>query len=331
MPPVLRLQDLRTEFHLREGSVVAVDGVSFDVDEGECVGVVGESGCGKSTTGLSIMRLLPTNGHLTGGSVTLLGRDLAGLDEKEMRSVRGDEVALIPQDPMTSLNPTMTIGRQIAEGVLLHRDVSRDQARTRSLEVLRQVEMPQPEERLDQFPHELSGGLRQRVMIAMALACEPKLLIADEPTTALDVTIQAQILRLMKQLSADYGAAIMLITHDLGVVAGMTERILVMYAGRIVESASAKELFGHPHHPYTVGLLRSVPRLDEPRKTTLQSIEGLPPDLAHLPRGCAFGQRCVLRSEQCRLERPELTPTTPGRLSACFHSDQLVETAVAAR
>src|SRR5664280_854842 len=250
MPPVLQLENLRSEFRMRTSSVVAVDGVSFDVSEGECVGIVGESGCGKSTTGLSIMRLLPGNGHLIGGSVTLLGRDLAGLDEREMRSVRGDEVALIPQDPMTSLNPTMTIGRQIAEGVLIHRDVSRDQARSRSLEVLHQVEMPQPEERLDQFPHELSGGLRQRVMIAMALACEPKLLIADEPTTALDVTVQAQILDLLKDITRESGSSLILITHNLGIVARYADRIAVMYGGRIIESGSARDIFARPAHPY---------------------------------------------------------------------------------
>jgi len=251
MAPVLQVENLRTEFRMRTGSVVAVDGVSFEVGEGECVGVVGESGCGKSTTGLSIMRLLPANGHLTGGSVTLLGRDLAPLDEREMRRIRGDEVALIPQDPMTSLNPTMTIGRQISEGVRLHRDVSRDQARQRALEVLRLVEMPQPAERLDQYPHELSGGLRQRVMIAMALACEPKLLIADEPTTALDVTIQAQILDLIDELRQQLAMAVVLITHDMGVIAGRTDRVIVMYAGKVAEEAETGELFNRIRHPYS--------------------------------------------------------------------------------
>ena len=323
MPPVLRLQDLRTEFHLREGSVVAVDGVSFDVDEGECVGVVGESGCGKSTTGLSIMRLLPNNGHLTGGSVTLLGRDLAPLDEKEMRSVRGNEVALIPQDPMTALNPTMTIGRQIAEGVRLHRDVSRDEARTRSLEVLRQVEMPQPEERLDQYPHELSGGLRQRVMIAMALACEPKLLIADEPTTALDVTIQAQILDLIDDLRQRLSMAVVLITHDMGVIAGRTDRVVVMYAGKVAEEAETAELFGRIRHPYSQALLASVPKIDQRRDERLLSIPGLPPDLSKPITGCRFAPRCQFATDECRAVEPELTDdgadgATPHRF-ACYH------------
>jgi oligopeptide/dipeptide ABC transporter ATP-binding protein len=323
MAPVLELRDLRTEFRLRNGSVTAVDGVSFDVGEGECVGVVGESGCGKSTTGLSIMRLLPPNGHVTGGSVTLLGRDLAGLDESEMRSVRGDEVALIPQDPLTALNPTMSIGRQIAEGVLLHRDVSRDQARQRSLEVLRQVEMPQPDERLDQYPHELSGGLRQRVMIAMALACEPKLLIADEPTTALDVTIQAQILDLIDDLRQRLQMAVVLITHDMGVIAGRTDRVVVMYAGKVAEEAETGELFGRIRHPYSQALLASVPKLDQRRDERLLSIPGLPPDLSKPIVGCRFAPRCQFATDTCRATEPELSggadPAGIPHRYACFH------------
>src|SRR5580698_659300 len=244
MTAVLEVKNLRTEFRMRHSKVTAVDDVSFTVNQGECVGVVGESGCGKSTTGLSIMRLLPNNGHVSAGSITLLGRDLATLDEREMRQVRGDDVALIPQDPMTSLNPTMTIGRQISEGVLLHRDITKEQARERALEVLRLVEMPRPAERLDQYPHELSGGLRQRVMIAMALVCEPKLLIADEPTTALDVTIQAQILDLIDDLREKLNMAVLLITHDMGVIASRTDRVIVMYAGKVAEEASTAELFG---------------------------------------------------------------------------------------
>ncbi len=323
MAAVLQLRDLRTEFHLRHGSVVAVDGVSFDVAEGECVGIVGESGCGKSTTGLSIMRLLPNNGHLTGGSVTLLGRDLAGLDDKEMRSVRGNEVALIPQDPMTSLNPTITVGRQISEGVVLHRGVSRQEARARALEVLRQVEMPQPEERLDQFPHELSGGLRQRVMIAMALACEPKLLIADEPTTALDVTIQAQILDLIDDLRQRLQMAVVLITHDMGVIAGRTDRVVVMYAGKVAEEAETGELFGRIRHPYSQALLASVPKLEQRRDERLLSIPGLPPDLSEKIIGCRFAPRCQFATDECHTVEPGLTPDeapsgVPHRF-ACFH------------
>jgi oligopeptide/dipeptide ABC transporter ATP-binding protein len=323
MKPVLQVANLRTEFRLRLGSVVAVDGVSFEVGEGECVGVVGESGCGKSTTGLSIMRLLPNNGHLTGGSVTLLGRDLAPLDEKEMRQVRGDEVALIPQDPMTSLNPTMTIGRQIAEGVRLHRDVSRQQARQRALEVLRLVEMPQPAERLNQFPHELSGGLRQRVMIAMALACEPKLLIADEPTTALDVTIQAQILDLIDELRQRLAMAVLLITHDMGVIAGRTDRVIVMYAGKVAEEAETGELFTRIRHPYSEALLASVPKLDQSRDERLASIPGLPPDLSQAITNCRFAPRCRYATDQCRSEDPPLedAPDSGGLVHrfACFH------------
>jgi len=323
MAKVLELENLRTEFRMRTGSVVAVDGVSFDVDEGECVGIVGESGCGKSTTGLSIMRLLPNNGHLTGGSVTLLGRDLAGLDEKTMRKVRGDEVALIPQDPMTSLNPTMSIGRQIAEGVRLHRDVSHQQARDRALEVLRLVEMPQPAERLDQYPHELSGGLRQRVMIAMALACAPKLLIADEPTTALDVTIQAQILDLIDELRKSLSMAVVLITHDMGVIAGRTDRVIVMYAGKVAEEAETSELFSRIHHPYTEALLASVPKLDQNRDERLLSIPGLPPDLSQTITSCRFAPRCQYATDVCRSEDPPLVATGDSGVQAhryaCFH------------
>jgi oligopeptide/dipeptide ABC transporter ATP-binding protein len=319
---VLEVDNLRTEFRMRSGNVVAVDGVTFEVAEGECVGVVGESGCGKSTTGLSIMRLLPNNGHITGGSVRLLGRDLAPLDEKKMRQVRGDEVALIPQDPMTSLNPTMTIGRQITEGLRLHRDVTKAQARQRALEVLRLVEMPRPEERLGQYAHELSGGLRQRVMIAMALVCNPKLLIADEPTTALDVTIQAQILDLIDDLRSQLRMAVMLITHDMGVIAGRTDRVVVMYAGKIVEESGTSVLFSHRRHPYAEALLASVPKLDHSPSERLRSIPGLPPDLSLPHTNCRFSPRCQYATEQCREEEPPLEDPGEGpgvHRFACFH------------
>jgi oligopeptide/dipeptide ABC transporter ATP-binding protein len=321
--PILTVENLRTEFRMRHSSVVAVDGVSLQIAEGECVGLVGESGCGKSTTGFSIMRLLPGNGHVVGGSITLLGRDLATLEEKEMRNVRGDEVALIPQDPMTSLNPTMTIGRQIAEGVRLHRDASRQQARDRALEVLRLVEMPRPAERLDQYPHELSGGLRQRVMIAMALACEPKLLIADEPTTALDVTIQAQILDLIDELRERLHMGVLLITHDMGVIAGRTDRTVVMYAGKVAEEADTAELFSRMRHPYSEALLASVPKLDQSPAERLLSIPGLPPDLSHEITNCRFAPRCQYATDTCRAEDPGLTDVAgagaiPHRF-ACFH------------
>src|ERR1022692_598756 len=255
MANVLEIVDLRTEFHLRTATVGAVDGVSFTVNEGECLGLVGESGCGKSTTGLSIMKLLPNVGHITRGSVTMLGRDLVPMSEKAMRDVRGNDVAMIFQDPMTSLNPTMKIGRQIAEPVRIHKQVSKQEATDRAIEVLQLVGMPRPAERLESYPHQLSGGLRQRVMIAIALACEPKLLIADEPTTALDVTIQAQILDLIDDLRERLHMGVVLITHDMGVIAGRTDRVVVMYAGKIVEEASTSVLFGRKRHPYSEALL----------------------------------------------------------------------------
>ncbi len=326
MPPVLELNDLRTEFHMRTANVVAVDGVSLSVAQGESVGIVGESGCGKSTTGLSIMRLLPSNGHVSGGNVMLNGRDLAALSEKEMRRVRGNEVAMIPQDPMTSLNPTMTIGRQIAEAVRLHRDVTKEQARARALEVLQLVDMPRPAERLDQYAHELSGGLRQRVMIAMALACDPTLLIADEPTTALDVTIQAQILDLIDDLRERLRMAVILITHDMGVIAGRTDRVVVMYAGKIVEEAATETLFTKMMHPYTDALLASVPKLDAHTGDRLISIPGLPPDLSKRHTNCRFNPRCQYATDKCREVEPPLAETSQAELNglgthrfACFH------------
>jgi peptide/nickel transport system ATP-binding protein len=332
MAAVLEVKNLRTEFRMRHSKVTAVDDVSISVNQGECVGLVGESGCGKSTTGLSIMRLLPPNGQVAGGSVTLLGRDLATLDEKEMRQVRGNDVALIPQDPLTSLNPTMTIGRQISEGVLLHRDVNKEQARQRALEVLTLVEMPRPAERLDQYPHELSGGLRQRVMIAMALVCEPKLLIADEPTTALDVTIQAQILDLIDDLRERLRMGVILITHDMGVIAGRTDRVVVMYAGKIAEEAPTRELFERRRHPYAEALLDSVPKIDQDRDELLRTIPGLPPDLSKEITNCRFAPRCMYATEQCRKEEPQLVDAgTPGAIHrfACFHPVEPETAAVA--
>jgi peptide/nickel transport system ATP-binding protein len=318
MAPLLRVSRLQTQFSMRSGPVTAVDDVSFEINPGECLGLVGESGCGKSTTGLSIMRLLPPNGHISGGSVELLGRDLAPLSEKDMHSVRGNEVALIPQDPMTSLNPTMRIGRQISEAVMLHRDVTKEQARERALEVLRLVEMPSPEERLMQYPHELSGGLRQRVMIAMALACEPKLLIADEPTTALDVTIQAQILDLIDSLREKLGMAVLLITHDMGVIAGRTDRVVVMYAGQVVEEANTETIFTSMRHPYAAALLESVPSVDRTEGDRLLSIPGLPPDLSKELVGCRFAPRCTETTERCFFESPALT-IQEGHEYRCFN------------
>jgi oligopeptide transport system ATP-binding protein len=322
----LELTDLSVEFASQEGTVHAVEHVSFAVRPGELVGLVGESGCGKSITALSILGLTRMMGTATvTGSIVFEGRDLLQLDEKDVRSVRGRDISMIFQDPVTSLNPVLTIERQITEGLETHLGLSHGDAVKRGVELLERVGIPKAKDRMKDYPHQFSGGMRQRVMIATALSCNPRLLLADEPTTALDVTIQAQILQLMRELSRDFNAAIILITHDLGVVAGMTERILVMYAGRIVESGPAKPLFAHPHHPYTVGLLRSVPRVDEPRRESLESIEGLPPDLAHLPPGCAFAPRCTLQTPECWRQAPPLAETTAGRHSACFHSDLLLE------
>ena len=318
MANVLEVADLRTEFHLRSATVGAVDGVSFTVGEGECLGLVGESGCGKSTTGLSIMKLLPNVGHITRGSVTLLGRNLVPMAEKAMRDVRGNDVAMIFQDPMTSLNPTMTIGRQIAEPVRIHKQVSKQEATDRAIEVLQLVGMPRPAERLDSYPHQLSGGLRQRVMIAIALACEPKLLIADEPTTALDVTIQAQILDLIDDLRERLRMAVLLITHDMGVIAGRTDRVMVMYAGKIVEGASTTTLFSEMSHPYSEALLDSIPKMDADASIPLYSIPGLPPDLSGEFVGCRFEPRCRNATEQCRNEEPPLVEEAAHSV-ACFN------------
>jgi peptide/nickel transport system ATP-binding protein len=319
---VLEISDLRTEFHLRKANVGAVDGISFSVAPGECVGLVGESGCGKSTAGLSIMQLLPSVGHIVGSSsIKLNGRELVGLSEKELRTVRGNEVGMIFQDPMTSLNPTMTIGNQIAEGVRIHRGVSKKEARDRALEVLTLVGMPRPAERLDYYPHQLSGGLRQRVMIAMALSCEPQLLIADEPTTALDVTIQAQILDLIDDLRKRLNMGVILITHDMGVIAGRTDRVMVMYAGKIVEGAETTELFHRMRHPYASALLQSIPKLEQDSTQRLYNIPGIPPDLAQKMDNCRFNPRCPNATEKCRTEEPLLAadPANPEHTFACFH------------
>ncbi|MGH9062548.1 MAG: dipeptide ABC transporter ATP-binding protein [Acidimicrobiales bacterium] len=296
-----------------------VDGVSFTIRPGETVGLVGESGCGKTMTGMSIMRLLPPGGHIAGGAVRLSGRDLVPLSVAEMRHVRGNEVAMVFQDPMTSLNPTMTIGRQIGESVRLHQDASKAQARRRAEEVLGLVGMPRPSERLDDFPHQLSGGMRQRAMIAMALACEPALLIADEPTTALDVTIQDQILELLDDLKERLGMGMLLVTHDMGVIAGRADRVMVMYAGRIVESAATTTLFSRPRHPYTEALLESIPTLEQDKESELYSIPGLPPSLVDPPKACRFADRCRYATAVCRDEDPVLGGEDPDHPYACFH------------
>jgi len=295
--PLLAVENLRTHFHTRDGVVRAVDGVSFEVAAGETLAIVGESGCGKSVTSMSILRLLPMPpARFVAGRVVFEGRDLLGLPEAEMRKIRGNAIAMIFQEPMTSLNPVLTIGRQITEALVLHRGLSEGAATKRAIEMLRKVHMPEAEQRVAQYPHQLSGGMRQRVMIAMALACGPRLLIADEPTTALDVTIQAQILELMRELRDETGASMILITHDLGVVAEMADRVVVMYAGRKVEEASAKELFENPGHPYTKGLLGSLPNIEvaartQARRARLNEIQGMVPSLFNLPQGCAFASR----------------------------------------
>jgi len=328
---LLRLTDLTVDFASQEGMVHAVNRVSLDVAPGELVGLVGESGCGKSVTAGAIIGLTGMLPNATvSGSIEFLGRDLLTLPEVEVRAVRGREISMIFQDPVTSLNPVLSIERLMTEGLELHLGMSHADAVARSIELLDEVGIPKAAGRIRSYPHQFSGGMRQRVMIAIALSCNPKLLLADEPTTALDVTIQAQILRLLRKLSREHKAAVLVITHDLGVVAGMCRRILVMYAGRIVENGPAKSLFARPHHPYTVGLLKSVPRLNEPRRETLQTISGLPPDLAHLPPGCAFAPRCFLATDECWAAEPELEPTEEGRLSACFHWETLREGAAPA-
>ena len=303
----------------------AVDGVSWDVNEGETVALVGESGCGKSVSALSIMRLVAAPaGRIVAGQVLFKGRDLLTLSEEEMRRVRGREIAMIFQEPMTSLNPVLSIGRQLTEGLEIHLGMKPPEARHRAVELLALVGIPDPERRLGQYPHQFSGGMRQRMMIAMALACNPSLVLADEPTTALDVTIQAQILELMRDLSRRLGVAMLIITHNLGVVARYADRVNVMYAGRIIERGTARELYARPRHPYTLGLLRSVPRLDEPRRERLAPIEGQPPDLTRLPPGCAFLPRCRFRVERCGAERPELTPVGgDGHVSACWEAERV--------
>jgi peptide/nickel transport system ATP-binding protein len=315
---VLEVRDLRTYIRRADTDVRAVDGVSFDLHKGETLGVVGESGCGKTMTGLSIMRLLPAGARIAGGSIRLGDTDLATASPETVRQVRGDRIGMIFQDPMTGLNPTMTIGRQVAETVRVHRGVPWRVARERAAEVLALVGMPRPRERLEDYPHQLSGGLRQRVMIAMALACEPDVIIADEPTTALDVTIQAQILGLLDELRSRLGTAMILITHDMGVIAGRTDRVLVMYAGQIVESATTEALFAGMRHPYTEALLASIPRLDHDRSQRLSSISGLPPDLSRRMPGCPFAPRCTYAQDICWTENPRLTEGDPGHHYACF-------------
>jgi peptide/nickel transport system ATP-binding protein len=316
---VLEIEDLSTHIQLTRSVVQAVGNISLHIEQGETLGLVGESGCGKSMTGLSIMGLLPPGGSIVSGSVKLADQELVGLPQDDLRRLRGNEMAMIFQDPLTSLDPTKTIGYQVAEPVRLHRGASKEEALDRAVEVLGLVGLPKPKERLSDYPHQLSGGLRQRIMIAMALACEPKLLIADEPTTALDVTIQAQILALLDDLKQRLGMSVLLITHDMGVIAGHADRVNVMYAGRIVETAETGELFEHMNHPYTQALLASIPRLTDDNRQRLATIPGLPPDLAHPPSGCRFAARCTRATDKCRAEEPSLIGTSMEHMFSCWH------------
>ena len=316
---LLTVENLEVRFWTARGIIHAVNGVSFDIAPGETLGIVGESGCGKSVTSLALLGILPRAGRVTNGSAHFEGRDLVGLPDDEMRRIRGKEIAMIFQDPMTSLNPVLTIGRQLREPLETHFDMDKDEAERRSVELLDLVGIPSAKARLKDYPHQFSGGMRQRAMIAMALACEPKLLIADEPTTALDVTIQAQILGLLRELVAERDTALILITHDLGVVAGMCERVNVMYAGMFMETGSARQVFARPRHPYTLGLLQSVPRLDAARKTALQPIEGNPRDMLFPPQACPFAPRCRYEVEQSRQEVPPLEQIESGHKVACFN------------
>ena len=318
---LLQVEGLKTWFHTEEGTAKAVDGVSFDVRPRETLGIVGESGCGKSVTSLSILRLIPQPpGEIAGGRILFRGLDLLELPEKEMRKIRGNEIAMIFQEPMTSLNPVYTVGDQIGEVLRLHRDMSKDEARERSIEMMRRVRIPDPEQRVDEYPHQLSGGQRQRVMIAMALACDPALLIADEPTTALDVTVQAQILALLNQLQEEYGMSIMLITHDLGVIAETAHRVVVMYAGVVAEVGTAEQVFGGPNHPYTEGLKAAIPKLGE-RIERLHTIPGSVPSPYEEIIGCPFQNRCPYVMDRCRREFPELYSLSPGHEARCFLYD----------
>jgi oligopeptide transport system ATP-binding protein len=319
LPRVLEVKDLVTRFHTPEGVVHAVNGVSFHLDEGETLGIVGESGCGKSVTVLSVLRLIPEPpGRIESGQADFMGRDLLTLSKEEMRYIRGAQIGMIFQDPMTSLNPVMTIGKQVAEPMLEHLGMTEAQAKDRVAELLGMVGIPRARERFDDFPHQFSGGMRQRVMIAMALSCSPKILIADEPTTALDVTIQAQIIDLVKELRDKLGMAVIWITHDLGIIAGMAERVMVMYAGFAVEKASVRDLYADPRHPYTIGLLGSLPRIDGHHSQRLMSIEGRPPDLLEEPRYCPFSPRCPYVIETCWEEHPELRLTGYQHEVACW-------------
>ena len=324
MPKLLEIKNLKTQFFTSGGTVQAVDEVSFDIDEGETVAVVGESGCGKSVTALSILRLIPwPPGKIVGGSIQFMGENLLEVSDDEIRKIRGRQISMVFQEPMTSLNPVLTIGLQLTETLQHHLGLSADKAQDRAIELLTMVGISEPERRLRQFPHHLSGGMRQRVMIAMALSCEPKLIIADEPTTALDVTIQAQILELMKNLTRQLGVALIVITHNLGVVARYADRVNVMYAGKMIEMGNAQQIYHDPHHPYTLGLLASVPRMDQPRGNRLVPIDGQPPDLTRLDQGCAFRPRCRFAIDRCAEEIPLLENVGDAHVAACWRQNEI--------
>ena len=324
MATLLEIENLRTYFYTSAGTVKAVDGVSYKVEEGETVAIVGESGCGKSVSALSILRLIPDPpGKIVEGRIVFQGQDLLGLSDAEIRQVRGRKIAMVFQEPMTSLNPVLSIGLQLTETLTHHLKITNDEATARAVELMKLVGISDPERRLDQFPHHLSGGMRQRVMIAMALSCEPKLIIADEPTTALDVTIQAQILELMKDLTKRLGVSLIIITHNLGVVARYADYVNVMYAGKIIETGTARDIYHNPAHPYTLALLRSVPRMDQPRKAKLDPVEGQPPDLTRLDEGCAFRPRCRYAIDKCASAIPSLEEVGTGHRTACWEADAL--------
>jgi len=321
---VLEIKDLRTYFYTEDGEVRAVDGLRYDVKRGESVGLVGESACGKSVSAFSIMRLIPyPPGVIVGGEIIFKGQDLLKVSEAEMRHIRGSRIAMIFQEPMTSLNPVLTISRQISESLELHREMDKKTAAEEAVKLLHLVGLPDAESRVGDYPHQFSGGMQQRIMIAMALSCNPELIIADEPTTSVDVTVQAQLLDLLDNLRSQFGTSVIIITHNLGVVARYADRVNVMYAGRLVETAPTDVLYSDPKHPYTVGLLASVPRLDLPRERKLSVIDGLPPHLARLPKGCAFYPRCYLAIDRCREEKPELEKIGENHYSACFRSGEV--------
>lgn len=323
MEKLLQVKDLKTYFYTDDGVVKAVDGVNFEVEAGKTIGVVGESGCGKSITAMSILRLIPDPpGRIVNGEIMFDGRDLTKLTDEEIRHIRGNDISMIFQEPMTSLNPVFTSGYQIMEALMLHQKLNESEAKKKAIEMIKMVGIPRPEKIVDEYPHQLSGGMRQRVMIAMALSCQPKLLIADEPTTALDVTIQAQILELMNSLKEKLNTSIMLITHDLGVVAEMADHVVVMYSGKIVEDAPVTELFGNPRHPYTIGLMNSIPSLIDEGKR-LENIKGSVPNPLFLPKGCYFNPRCKFATDECRKAQPELREIAPGHKVSCFRAEEV--------